>query len=57
MIFDCKRIISELSSIFTLYPGDLIYTGTPEGVSAVKPGDVVEATLIGTESTLKLDIR
>jgi 2-keto-4-pentenoate hydratase/2-oxohepta-3-ene-1,7-dioic acid hydratase in catechol pathway len=57
MIFDCKRIISELSSIFTLYPGDLIYTGTPEGVSAVKPGDLVEATLLGTESTLKLDIR
>lgn len=57
MIFSCRRIISELSSMFTLYPGDLIYTGTPEGVSAVKSGDVVEATLIGTESTLKLDIR
>lgn len=57
MIFSCRRIISELSSMFTLYPGDLIYTGTPEGVSAVKSGDVVEAKLIGTDSTLRLDIR
>lgn len=57
MIFSCRRIISELSSMFTLYPGDLIYTGTPEGVSAVQEGDIVKAALVGTESALKLDIR
>jgi len=36
--------------VFTLEPGDLIFTGTPEGVGAVVPGDLLEATLeqVGT---------
>lgn len=37
MIFSCARIIEYASSIFTLMPGDLISTGTPEGVIAGKP--------------------
>ena len=37
MIFSCAQIISYISTIFTLRPGDLISTGTPEGVIAGKP--------------------
>lgn len=52
MIFDVPSLISFLSSIFTLNEGDLIFTGTPEGVSAVKPGDKVEAKLSDLNSFL-----
>jgi 2-keto-4-pentenoate hydratase/2-oxohepta-3-ene-1,7-dioic acid hydratase in catechol pathway len=45
MIFKIDFIVSYLSSIFTLEPGDLIFTGTPEGVGPVRPGDVLEAEL------------
>ncbi len=43
MIFSVAEIVAYSSSIFTLLPGDLIYTGTPEGVEAVHPGDRLEA--------------
>ena len=36
------RIIEIATSCYTLYPGDLIYTGTPEGVGPIQPGDVME---------------
>lgn len=39
MIHSFSNIISELSHYFTLKPGDLIFTGTPAGVSSVKSGD------------------
>ncbi len=39
MIFSFERIISYVSRFVTLYPGDLIYTGTPAGVGPVKSGD------------------
>ncbi len=39
LIFSVQRLISYASSFYTLYPGDLIYTGTPEGVGPVIPGD------------------
>lgn len=42
MIFSIRELISYLSGIFTLHPGDLIFTGTPEGVGPVTPGDVLE---------------
>ena len=42
MIWNVDEIIEHLSTYFELMPGDLIYTGTPEGVGAVKPGDVME---------------
>lgn len=45
MIFPVKTLISYLSTIFTLNPGDLIFTGTPEGVSPIKSGDKIKATL------------
>jgi 2-keto-4-pentenoate hydratase/2-oxohepta-3-ene-1,7-dioic acid hydratase in catechol pathway len=45
MIFRIDYLVSYLSSIFTLEPGDLIFTGTPEGVGTVVPGDILEAEL------------
>jgi 2,4-didehydro-3-deoxy-L-rhamnonate hydrolase len=41
LIFDIGRLIEFASSFYTLYPGDVYYTGTPQGVSPVKPGDVI----------------
>jgi acylpyruvate hydrolase len=50
MIFRLDQIVAYISSIFTLEPGDLIFTGTPEGVGPVQPGDLIEAEIeaIGT---------
>lgn len=50
MIFSIPQIISYLSTIFTLSPGDLIFTGTPEGVGVLKEGDKLEALLDGYSS-------
>jgi len=44
MIFSVAELVSYCSSVFTLLPGDLIYTGTPEGVGPVVDGDQLEAT-------------
>ena len=45
MIFRVPYLISYISKYFKLEHGDLILTGTPSGVSAVKDGDVIEAKL------------
>ena len=42
MLFGFRRLIAELSSIWTLRPGDMIYTGTPSGVGPLQIGDVIE---------------
>jgi len=42
LIYDIGRLIEFASSFYTLYPGDVYYTGTPQGVSPVKPGDVLQ---------------
>jgi 5-oxopent-3-ene-1,2,5-tricarboxylate decarboxylase/2-hydroxyhepta-2,4-diene-1,7-dioate isomerase len=47
MIFDIPYLIEYLSAFMTLAPGDMISTGTPEGVSDVRPGDVVEVEVEG----------
>jgi len=47
MIYKIDYIIAFLSSIFTLEEGDVIYTGTPEGVGKVVAGDVIEAEIPG----------
>lgn len=39
MIFTCKEIVSEISQLFTLEPGDIILTGTPEGIIMTDPED------------------
>jgi len=54
MVFNISRIVSELSAGMTLHPGDVIITGTPEGVGMgrtppewLKPGDVMEMEIEG----------
>jgi fumarylpyruvate hydrolase len=47
MIWPVADIVADLSRYLTLQPGDLIYTGTPAGVGAVKPGDVITASCAG----------
>lgn len=47
MIWSVPEIISELSNFFEMKPGDLIYTGTPAGVSAVEVGDKLSAGIEG----------
>lgn len=50
MILNIPQIISYLSKIYTLEPGDCIFTGTPEGVSQVQPGDLLVAEIEGVSS-------
>lgn len=45
MLFSIDKLIAELSKYFTLKIGDLIFTGTPAGVSGVKPNDLLELYL------------
>jgi 2-keto-4-pentenoate hydratase/2-oxohepta-3-ene-1,7-dioic acid hydratase in catechol pathway len=47
MIFPVAKIVSFVSNIMTLYPGDVISTGTPQGVGPLKAGDVVEIFVEG----------
>ncbi len=47
MIWKVEEIISELSKLYTLQPGDLIFTGTPAGVGAVVPGARSEVLIDG----------
>jgi 2-keto-4-pentenoate hydratase/2-oxohepta-3-ene-1,7-dioic acid hydratase in catechol pathway len=56
MIYSMERIISFISEIMTLMPGDLILTGTPEGVGEIKEGDILEARL-GKLCFLKVDVQ
>ncbi len=56
MIFSVDRIVSYVSHFITLKIGDLIYTGTPVGVGAVKPGDRIRASLEG-RTLLDFDIK
>ncbi len=50
MIFSIAEILVELSKLFQLQAGDLIFMGTPAGVAALKPGDVFTAELQGITS-------
>jgi 2-keto-4-pentenoate hydratase/2-oxohepta-3-ene-1,7-dioic acid hydratase in catechol pathway len=43
MIFDVARLIEFASAYYTLYPGDVLFTGTPQGVGPIKPGDLLRA--------------
>lgn len=53
MIWSLPEVIAALSRLVTLAPGDLVFTGTPEGVAAVVRGDVLEGSVggIGTVRT------
>lgn len=56
MIFSIPHVISYLSNIFTLNAGDIIFTGTPEGVGILKAGDKIQATL-ENQCSLSLDVK
>jgi 2,4-didehydro-3-deoxy-L-rhamnonate hydrolase len=47
LIMDVPALISFASSFYSLLPGDVIYTGTPEGVGPIVPGDVIAANIDG----------
>ena len=47
LIWNIREIIADLSLFYHLQPGDLIYTGTPEGVGAVVAGDQIEGQIEG----------
>lgn len=55
MIWKVPEMISELSTLFRLQPGDLIFAGTPAGVGPLKSGDVLEGGVDGV-GTLKVTI-
>ena len=50
LILGVAELVELASSMYTLHPGDVIFTGTPEGVSPIEPGDRIVATIqsIGT---------
>ena len=54
MIWSVAEIVARLSTLFRLEPGDLIFTGTPEGVGPVVSGDAIEA---GVEGVGKLALK
>ncbi len=47
MIFPLDKILAGITEYFTIYPGDLIYTGTPAGVGPTAKGDVFEGFFEG----------
>jgi 2-keto-4-pentenoate hydratase/2-oxohepta-3-ene-1,7-dioic acid hydratase in catechol pathway len=50
MVFGVRQIIAFASSVMTLEPGDLLFTGTPAGVGPLHPGDVLETQIEGLGS-------
>ena len=54
LVYNVQRLIEYASSMYTLYPGDVIMTGTPSGVGPVKPGDVLTAEI---QSIGRCDVR
>ena len=47
LTWSVPEIIAELSTLYTLQPGDLIYTGTPAGVGPLQRGDRIEGAVEG----------
>jgi 2-keto-4-pentenoate hydratase/2-oxohepta-3-ene-1,7-dioic acid hydratase in catechol pathway len=47
LIFTVAQLVSQLSAAMTLFPGDVIMSGTPEGVGPLLPGDTVEVEVSG----------
>jgi 2-keto-4-pentenoate hydratase/2-oxohepta-3-ene-1,7-dioic acid hydratase in catechol pathway len=47
MLFDIPTVLAYIAAVMTLEPGDLVFTGTPEGVSALTPGCTSEVTTTG----------
>ena len=55
MIYPLDKILAAITEYFTLYPGDLIYTGTPAGVGPTAKGDVFEGFFEG-QSVFKVQV-
>lgn len=49
LIWGLPKLISYVSSVMTLYPGDIVTTGTPEGVGQVVDGDIIETRVTGLD--------
>ena len=49
MLWKIDALIAHVSQFFTLKIGDIIFTGTPEGVGLVKPNDILEGFLEGNK--------
>lgn len=47
LVLGVAELIALASSFYTLHPGDVIMTGTPQGVSPIKPGDIMRASMDG----------
>jgi fumarylpyruvate hydrolase len=47
LIWNIPELIADLSLFYHLQPGDLIFTGTPEGVGALQPGDRIDGRIEG----------
>ena len=47
LIFDIPTLVAHITSVMTLLPGDVILTGTPEGIGPMQPGDEVEVSVAG----------
>jgi 2-keto-4-pentenoate hydratase/2-oxohepta-3-ene-1,7-dioic acid hydratase in catechol pathway len=50
MTLGVAELIEMASAFYTLHPGDVVFTGTPEGVSPIEPGDEIVATVEGIGS-------
>jgi fumarylpyruvate hydrolase len=55
LIWNVRELIADLSKFYHLQPGDLVFTGTPEGVGALQPGDRIEGRVEGV-GTIALSI-
>jgi 2-keto-4-pentenoate hydratase/2-oxohepta-3-ene-1,7-dioic acid hydratase in catechol pathway len=47
LVYKVERLIEFASSFYTLYPGDVLFTGTPQGVGPIRPGDALRARCEG----------
>ena len=47
LIWNLRELLADLSKFYHLEPGDLIFTGTPEGVGALQPGDRIDGRIEG----------
>ncbi len=56
LVLDIPELIEFASAFYTLHEGDVIYTGTPEGVGPVKAGDVIVANIEGI-GEMRVDVR
>jgi len=47
MLFNIRELISFISRVMTLEPGDVVATGTPSGIGPMRRGDIIEVSIEG----------